>query len=310
MERALFLEKYSIRPEEFERAGLSWEELLAIRDDHRRNQDRLEAAARYVSDRLGTVEEVHSIKTRIKDPEHLIEKIIRKRLEDPTLVLDRETYRFVITDLAGVRALHLFKEDWEKIHEFIIHTWELRRNPVANVCEDDHDRFVKRFKERGCEIHKHPFGYRSVHYLVSFAPSKVEFTTVEIQVRTILEEAWSEIDHMIRYPYRADKTALSPYLVFLNRLLGNADEMGSFIKLLNDNISGKSRDRYTRDWKNRSPIHYLKRDVDGLPVEMNIKRLLQERIQSLEKHLLSLKTMPSYDSVTEAFSSPHTGTPS
>jgi len=59
---------------------------------------------------------------------------------------------------------------------------------------------------------------------------------VEIQVRTILEEAWSEIDHTIRYPYGDGKRTLSPCLLFLNRLLGNADEMGSFIKLLNDHV--------------------------------------------------------------------------
>jgi putative GTP pyrophosphokinase len=110
------------------------------------------------------------------------------------MTIDIKTYSRMITDLVGVRALHLFKEDWHIIHDFIVHTWDLQKKPVANICEGDHEEFINRFKEKGCMIHRHPFGYRSVHYVVAFSPSRVESTMVEIQVRTLLEEAWSEID--------------------------------------------------------------------------------------------------------------------
>ena len=100
---------------------------------------------------------------------------------------------------------------------------------------------------------------------------------VEIQVRTILEEAWSEIDHIIRYPYEDGKKALPPYLLFLNRLLGNADEMGSFIKLLSDNVAGNSRRSEGMAQKERNPISYLRNNLHELPIEYRIKELLEER---------------------------------
>lgn len=294
MEKQEFLRMYAIRDAEFEDTGLSWEELVRIKRDHIRNTDRLEAAARYVADRLSTVKQLHTIKTRIKDPDHVLEKIVRKKTKHPEVIIDLKNYSHIITDLAGVRALHLFKEDWETIHEFIIHTWDLQKKPVANICEGDHEEFVDRFRERGCTIRKHPFGYRSVHYLVSFTPSKIESTTVEIQVRTILEEAWSEIDHIIRYPYAKGESALGPYLVFLNRLLGNADEIGSFIKVLKDNLPSDGLQPSLGRRQTHMPNQNGTNNFQGVPIELKIENLLEEleeRIQSLEKHLTSLKTM-------------------
>jgi len=224
-----------------------------------------------VAERLTTIGQVHTVKTRIKDPDHLIEKII---------------------------------------HDFIVHTWDLQKKPVANICEGDHEEFITRFKEKGCMIHRHPFGYRSVHYLVEFSPSRVESTMVEIQVRTILEEAWSEIDHIIRYPYGDGKKALSPYLLFLNRLLGNADEMGSFIKILNDNVSGNSQRSEEMARKERSPINYFRNNLHELPIEYRRKELLEERIKSLERQLASKKTIPRYDNVADAFIPPRKETSS
>jgi ppGpp synthetase/RelA/SpoT-type nucleotidyltranferase len=310
MEHEEFLRKFGISRTEFERTGMDWYELDLIKRDHLQNTIRLEAAAKYVADRLRTLAEVHTVRARIKDPEHLIAKIIRKKLEYPDITMNVGTYPRAITDLVGVRALHLFKEDWETIHEFVVHTWDLNKGPVASICEGDHEEFIARFKERGCTIHNHPFGYRSVHYLVSFAPSKAESTVVEIQVRTILEEAWSEIDHLIRYPYGNGKSALSPYLLFLNRLLGNADEMGSFIRLLSENMMNSDAGGCSECRRNESPGSRLRRDVRGLPIEIRFKELLEERVGTLEEHLASLKTLPRYENVSDAFSHPPKEVPS
>ncbi|MFW6115290.1 MAG: RelA/SpoT domain-containing protein [Thermodesulfobacteriota bacterium] len=310
MEKQQFFEQYGIQQDNFAKTGLTWNELEAIRADHIKNRDRLEAAAKYVAERLNTLSQVHTIKTRIKDPDHLIEKIIRKKIEDPNMTIGVKGYCRTIKDLVGVKALHLFKEDWQKIHDFIVCTWNLQKKPVANICEGDNEEFVNRFKEKGCMIHKHPFGYRSVHYVVKFSPSRVESTMVEIQVRTILEEAWSEIDHLIRYPYGDGKKVLSPYLLFLNRLLGNADEMSSFIKILNDHVPGNTRRSEETAAKEKNPINYFRNNLHELPIECRIKELLEERIKSLEKQLASIKTMPRYENVADAFMSPKHEPPS
>lgn len=69
--------------------------------------------------------------------------------------------------------------------------------------------------------------YRSVHYIL-----KYKGVYLEIQVRTLFEEGWGEVDHAIRYPnYQADPV-FKEYTELLNRLSGLADEMGSFFNKL------------------------------------------------------------------------------
>ena len=123
--------------------------------------------------------------------------------------------------------LHLFKEDWEKIHEEIISMWDLKEKPQVNIREGDGDYegFEKEVEAKGCEIIKRKHGYRSVHYLIAIKISKNEEILVEIQVRTVFEEAWGEIDHIIRYPYYMDNQILNNYLAIFNRIVGSADEM-------------------------------------------------------------------------------------
>lgn len=62
--------------------------------------------------------------------------------------------------------------------------------------------------DKGAElIERERFGYQSIHYLVKFAPGRTalaeyaRFSDVvaEIQVRTVLQHAWVEIEHDIQY---------------------------------------------------------------------------------------------------------------
>ena len=123
---------------------------------------------------------------------------------------------------------HLYKEDWATIHKCIKETWEPIETPIAYYRIGD---FTKSFEENGCAIEQHPFGYRSVHYVIGPRLTR-DVTLIEIQVRTIFEEGWSEIDHQIRYPYYVDDPVLSACLSVFNRLAGSADEMGSYSKQL------------------------------------------------------------------------------
>ena len=60
---------------------------------------------------------------------------------------------------------------------------------------------------------------------------------MEIQVRTVFEEAWSEIDHIMRYPYDTDNPVITEYLAIFNRMVGCADEMGTFLKKVKKDFS-------------------------------------------------------------------------
>ena len=101
------------------------------------------------------------------------------------------------------------------IHDFITKNWKLNETPTANVRKGDSEEFIGKFKEKDCEIHEHKFGYRSVHYIVKSQPAK-ELHLAEIQVRTIFEEGFSEIDHRVRYPYYQDNLILASYLDIFN----------------------------------------------------------------------------------------------
>lgn len=67
--------------------------------------------------------------------------------------------------------------------------------------------------------------YRSVHYII-----KYHGVYIEIQVRTLFEEGWGEIDHYMVYPYYQNDALFQQYTGLLNRLTGLADEMGSFFR--------------------------------------------------------------------------------
>ena len=275
-----FLDKYRIDREKFLACGLDWDELSKIAIDYDRFRPHVEPTAKYIADCLRQVDAVHSFSIRLKEPEHLIEKIIRKKLEDSSLDFSVENYRTNITDLIGIRALHLFKEDWIQIHDFITGKWELREKPIANIRKGDSESFANEFKEKGCEIKEHRFGYRSIHYLVQSQPAR-DLHLAEIQVRTIFEDGWSEIDHRIRYPYDVDNPILSQYLFIFNRLAGSADEMASFVRLLKSNFEEKDR-----------AIKELREQVKKLKIEKKEKERIEAQIEALSQiHPITMKAI-------------------
>lgn len=269
--------KYNIDEQKFIETGLKWDNLISIYENYSSIRDTLSPIAQFVAEMLRAVPCVHSVRTRIKDPEHLIEKIIRKSIEDPSRKITVENYALEITDLIGVRVLHLFKDDWETIDDMIRDTWEFKQDPTANIRKGDLDSF---FKEKGCQIKEHPFGYRSVHYIVSSMLKKKDYS-VEVQVRTIFEEGWSEIDHKIRYPYRAENKVLSNYLVVFNRLAGSADEMGTFIRVLDTEMT-RIEEEHQREMETKNAlIEDLTKTVSELEIEAEKRKELQAKLDKL-----------------------------
>ena len=275
-----FLEKYHLTTL-FEKAEVDWNALIQIFDDYVDCAGELQATAAYIADRLRPVREVHSLMFRIKDAEHLLEKIIRKKAAAPDLDVTIDTYRERITDLVGVRALHLFKEEWPTIHDSISTGWDLFETPTANVRRGDPDELTQMFRDKGCEINEHPFGYRSVHYIVRSQPSR-KVVLAEIQVRTIFEEGWSEIDHRIRYPYDQDNLVLSQFLVIFNRLAGSADEMGSFIRFLKSELDKRESEHDLATAAHEKLIQDLKVRIQKLEIGRRQKVALDEQLQTLE----------------------------
>lgn len=167
---------------------------------------------------------------RVKDTEHLIVKIIRKRAENHSKYADitPQNYFELVTDLVGVRALHLFKVDCFEINQLINDAWIQKETAVAYIRTGDREELKSKFEEKGFEVKEHPAGYRSVHYVIESTPHKRKIIA-EIQVRTIFEEGWSEIDHKIRYPNFSNNELVGYFLEIFNRMAGSADDMGGFV---------------------------------------------------------------------------------
>ena len=275
-----FLERHRIDKDAFAKAGLTWAELLEIRDDYTRRSEGFLPIAYYFRDVLQQLAAVHSLKVRIKEPDHLLEKIVRKRIGDPKRKITLGNYRSEVTDLIGVRALHLFKEDWLQIHAAVRELWRLKEKPVANIRRGDAEEL---FRHTGCKIKEHPAGYRSVHYVVRYQPARVP-DYVEIQVRTVFEEAWSEIDHRIRYPHNIGNPVLSEFLAIFNGLAGSADNMGSYIKFLAaefDALVEAKRAHEADEAALRKEIDTLRKEIAATKISPPVKEKIAGKLETL-----------------------------
>lgn len=233
-----FFENYNINLDDFKSTGLMFSDLITIQTDYDSKFQMYDDAGAGLVRILLRFESVHSVKYRIKNSEHLIEKIIRKSIADKSFKINISNYQEKIQDLIGIRIMHLFKSDWLSIHNKLTNTFKIMQKPEANLRKGDFD---VHFKDNGCKIKIHKAGYRSVHYLVKTEPT-IKAMLAEIQVRTILEEAWSEIDHKIRYPYNLDNDLINQYLQIFNRMAGSADEMGDYVLQLNADVLSKNEE--------------------------------------------------------------------
>lgn len=234
-----FFKDFSIDTNYFNSTGLIWNDLIKIYDDYSLLVPQLEKEAEYIVSKLIDLPSVHSVRRRVKKPKHLIEKIIRKGKKYVDKGISIETYKEIVTDLIGIRVLHLFKDDWKDIHHEILGLWEIKETPQINIRRGDYNviQLQENISTMNCEIIVRDHGYRSVHYLISIPVTKKNEILVEIQVRTVFEEAWSEIDHLMRYPYDIDNPIITEYLAIFNRIVGSADEMGTFIKNMKSHFS-------------------------------------------------------------------------
>lgn len=247
MNNPSFSSPYIVSEEELTAARISRAELKAIEDVYRTKEDLLRNIGKeFIDEYLYDIEAagIHSYRYRTKSPEHLLEKIVRKRKENPEKFarLDHTNFHKYITDLIGIRVFFLYREDWIHFHRYITSRFE--NDPSQYIhdrlkdFDEDPDHYYlaerpKAYKRTGdskiydgSQIDIITDGiYRSLHYIV-----KYKGYYVEIQGRTLFEEGWSEIDHDIVYKEAQDDEMLRDYSRLLNRLSGLADEMSSYFR--------------------------------------------------------------------------------
>ena len=74
------------------------------------------------------------------------------------------------------------------------------------------------FASMGLEVQVKDSFYTSVHYLVR--PRADSPHCCEIQVRTLFEEIWGEVDHTLNYPNPTDNVACREQLRVLTKVVG------------------------------------------------------------------------------------------
>lgn len=178
--------------------------------------------------RTGDQPDIHSCKYRLKDEEHLREKIRRKKVSEGKDII-ADTLLKEITDLVGVRVLHLHTEQFAAIHNVIEEHcaqghWCHQEPPKAYTWDPESRGY---FEDLGLETLVKESYYTSIHYVVK--PNEAMDISCEIQVRTLFEEIWGEIDHVLNYPEPTGSVACGEQLRVLSRLVGAGSRLGDAI---------------------------------------------------------------------------------
>lgn len=208
---------------------------------------------------------VNSMKSRVKNPYHVVDKLIRKVLTDykyRNLTIDN--YHLFFDDLLGSRLILLYLDDWYNLHEELLEHFPFNNlvwskgerintslksstgciisKPEINIRNGD-DETVYFSKIKGSKTIDDYFSmrkgryYRSIHYSIAY-----QEYLLEVQVRSVFDEAWSEVDHDVLYPKYINTHDYVDYSKMLNRITGLSNEMASYFKnvIINDNKHGES----------------------------------------------------------------------
>jgi putative GTP pyrophosphokinase len=172
---------------------------------------------------------VHSAKQRTKDPKHLRSKLVRKLLESKASAeafdITKDNLFKRINDLAGFRIIHLHTRQVKDIHDELLaifdeQRWILVEGPIAKTWDDESRRYFRAF---GWETEDSESMYTSVHYVVQ--PNSRSELTCEIQVRTLMEEVWGEVDHTINYPVKSTSQSCREQIKVLARLTSSCSRL-------------------------------------------------------------------------------------
>ena len=152
-------------------------------------------------------------KSRVKSFNSYYKKILRLKPEETKGCSDSLV---LLTDMMGIRMICAFLEDMQLGLEQIKKTFEIKEIEVKGA--------EKKFSE---------FGYESIHVLIKIPDSckpPVELfeglkplgenLVCEIQIRTILQDAWAEVEHELIY-----KTEFNPFDIPLRRKLASLNAM-------------------------------------------------------------------------------------
>jgi len=211
----------------------SWERVLF--EIHRR-----------IRSELAQVDVRATVKYRVKSFQSYYKKLVyRASLNAKAPVIE-------LTDLLGMRIVCPFMEDLELVEAVLGRQYSL----------------IEREK-KGAEFSFKEFGYESVHFLMN-VPDEVRDsfhlspdTVIEVQLRTILQDAWAEVEHELVYKseYSTFDEPLRRKLAALNANLSLADMIFHEIRVFQRELQRQIRRRreaFTETLLEESPLNERK----------------------------------------------------
>jgi len=184
-----------------------------------------------------------TVKYRVKRFDHYCEKLVKlKKLQGDEMIQ--------ITDLLGIRVICPFLEDLENIERIILQAFDIVE------------------MERKAEQHSfREFGYDSVHLLIKTPPIDTAITlphscdVCEIQLRTILQEAWAEVEHEL--VYKSDIT-IPDYSI--RRKLASLNASLTLSDLIFQEIRDDQKEIRRRELKCRRAVEAISCDYDNIEI--------------------------------------------
>ncbi|MDZ4991912.1 hypothetical protein GNF80_02860 [Clostridium perfringens] len=128
---------------------------------------------------------INSITGRAKEKKSFCDKALKDKYTDPVNQ---------IKDVAGLRIITYINSDVERISKLIEKEFDIDKSNSV---------------DKGELLGTNKVGYRSVHYVVKLKDDRIKLTEYkhfenlyfEIQIRTLLQHAWSEIEHDKNYKF-------------------------------------------------------------------------------------------------------------
>ena len=173
----------------------------------------------------------------------------------------------LLTDMMGIRIICAFLED------------------LAVVEQQIKDNFVvKEVERKGASLSFKEFGYESIHILVEIPKELLDAAACtgfnlpqdcvcEIQIRTILQDAWAEVEHELVY-----KSEFSPFDLPLKRKLASINASLSLAEIIFQEIRDY-QNKLNREVDLRRNAFYSKADSmarESLPTEIDVPEKIQQ----------------------------------
>ena len=167
-----------------------------------------------------------SVIGRVKDREEAIKKFVRKYQSDLEAAKTPYEIKDYITDLVAVRVICLYEDEVEKIGDVLTSNFD-----VLEVTD----------KIKALESTEDEFGYKGLHLDLKINEKRralpeygaYAFLRFEVQIRTIVQDAWSVLDHKIKYRQSIPKLLKRR----INRLAAQFESVDSeFLAIRNESM--------------------------------------------------------------------------